>query len=442
MAASARSAEIASSGTAGHAWKLPKRRCTSRANAAVPCVVSVNRATLQATDCWAIAGMRSDGRTHILPVQGSSMRTLTTCGTEEAQMLRTPPYRDADARWAAVQQRDRRADGSFVYAVETTGIFCRPSCASRVPHRRNVEFFEQIGHAEQSGYRPCKRCRPTAADDPRAKLERTLVRACRLLERDGGRPRSHEVAADVGLSSYYFQRSFKKHLGVSPQEYRRRVVAERAKTDLVEANSVTDAIYNAGYSSSSRFYDGPARELGMTARQARSGARDQTVRYAVRSCSLGRLLVAWTARGVCDVRFAHSDDEAVRGLSKRFPAASLARAQLPSWVDAVAELVERPDAPTEIPLDVRGTAFQERVWRELRLIRVGETKSYSEVARDIGAPTASRAVARACATNGLAVVVPCHRVVRSDGAVSGYRWGVDRKKELLQREARTRRPPR
>jgi AraC family transcriptional regulator of adaptative response/methylated-DNA-[protein]-cysteine methyltransferase len=368
------------------------------------------------------------------------MGTLTTRGTEEARMARAATFRDDGARWDAVRRRDHAADGSFVYAVRTTGIFCRPSCASRVPHRRNVEFFERMDQAVKTGYRPCERCRPTEAD-PRQKLERTLIRACRLLERDGGRARSDEVAADVGLSTYYFPRFFKKHLGVSPQAYRRRLLAERAKSELMDADSVTSAIYSAGYSSSSRFYEGPAHELGMTARQARAGGSGQTVHYALRPCSLGRLLVAWTDRGVCDVRFAHSDDEAVRGLFERFSGAVLALKQLPAWVDAVTDLVERPRGAVEIPLDVRGPAFQQRVWRELRRIGVGETRSYSEVARAIGAPTASRAVARACGANPVAVVVPCHRVVRSDGAVSGYRWGVERKEELLRRETRTRRPP-
>jgi AraC family transcriptional regulator of adaptative response/methylated-DNA-[protein]-cysteine methyltransferase len=363
----------------------------------------------------------------------------------DAASLRRPyPLADevtmkSSTRWDAVRQRDRTADGSFVYAVKTTGVFCRPSCASRVPLRRNVEFFERQEQAAKAGYRPCKRCRPTKAD-PRRERNRILVTACRLLEAKEGVARNDEVAAAVGLSPYYFQRFFKSRLGVSPQQYRRRVLAERAKAELIDAESVTQAVFAAGYSSSSRFYEGPGRELGMPARETRTGATGHAIRYAVRACSLGQLLVAWTDRGACDIRLGDSAEQVTRALSKRFPGAVLARTGLPVWIEAVAELVERPHS-ADIPLDIRGTAFQQRVWQELRRIPMGETRSYSDVARALGTPGASRAVARACATNPLAVVVPCHRVVRSDGDLSGYRWGRDRKEELLRREASGSRPP-
>jgi AraC family transcriptional regulator of adaptative response/methylated-DNA-[protein]-cysteine methyltransferase len=268
-----------------------------------------------------------------------------------------------------------------------------------------------------------------------------VVRACRLLAQPNKRAQSDEVAAQVGLSPYYFQRLFKKHTGITPQEYRRRALAERAKEELSQARSVTEAVFAAGYSSSSRFYDGPARELGMKAREARSGARDREVRYAVRASTLGRVLVAWTDEGVCDVSFGDDDAEVREALAERFPRAIVAEADLPPWVDAVIDLVERggdAKGAARIPTDIRGTAFQERVWRELRRIPRGETRTYSEVAQAIGAPQAVRAVAQACATNRVAVVVPCHRVVRSDGDVASYRWGRPRKEELLRREGAKR----
>jgi len=343
---------------------------------------------------------------------------------------------DTDRRWEAVARRDGAADGTFVYAVTTTGVFCRPSCRSRRPLRRHVEFYLDGGAAERAGYRACKRCRPTEAD-PRSRLDGLLTQACRLLETPEGIARSDEIAAEVGLSTYYFQRAFKRRMGVTPQEYRRRVLAERAKRELADAGSVTEAVYAAGYSSSSRFYEGAGRELGMPARDARSGAAGRPVQYAVRACSLGRLLVAWTERGVCDVRFGDSDGSLTEALVQRLPGALLARGAVPSWVDDVLGLVERPRA-AEIPLDIQGTAFQERVWQELRRIPRGETRTYADVARAVGAPDAARAVARACAANPAAVVIPCHRVIRSDGDASGYRWGTERKKELLRRERRSR----
>jgi AraC family transcriptional regulator of adaptative response/methylated-DNA-[protein]-cysteine methyltransferase len=343
---------------------------------------------------------------------------------------------DDEARWTAVTRRDRRADGAFVYAVQTTGVFCRPSCASRPALRKNVRFFDRPVDAERAGFRACKRCRPTQ-DDPRDLAARRMVKACRLLE-EGELTRTDQLARAIGMSAFHFQRAFKKHVGVTPQAYRRRVVAERAKDAVVRAPTVTRAIYDAGYASSSRFYEGAGAELGMTPLRARAGGDGEQVRYVVRRCSLGALLVAWTDRGACDVRFGASDREVTAAIRARFPAARLERATVPPWVDAIVDAVERPRArsiPLDMPLDIRGTAFQERVWRELRRIPPGETRSYGEVAESIGAPRAVRAVAGACAANRVAVVIPCHRVVRADGSVSGYRWGPERKRELLRREA-------
>jgi AraC family transcriptional regulator of adaptative response/methylated-DNA-[protein]-cysteine methyltransferase len=344
---------------------------------------------------------------------------------ESANILPVTPFERDDDRWRALVDRASRADGAFVYAVKTTGVFCKPSCASRRPLRANVEFFARPEDAERSGYRACLRCKPTES----APLARILVRACRALEADGI-VRSEDIARAVGLSAFHFQRVFKKHMGVTPQEYRRRVIAERAKDELSSAQSVTEAALAAGYGSSSRFYDGAARELGMAARDVRGAVVD--VRFTVRACSLGRVLVAWTERGACDVAFGDSDDEVVGELRARFPSAELARARVPAWVDAIVAIVDAREDRRDIPLDIRGTAFQERVWRELRKIPRGETRTYAEVAREIGG--SARAVGGACASNRLAVVVPCHRVVRADGEITGYRWGTERKRALLRRE--------
>jgi AraC family transcriptional regulator of adaptative response/methylated-DNA-[protein]-cysteine methyltransferase len=250
---------------------------------------------------------------------------------------------------------------------------------------------------------------------------------------------TREVAQAVGLSDSYFQRCFKKHLGVTPQQYRRRIVAERARDGISEAASVTQSIYEAGYSASSRFYDGVGRELGMQPSIARAGGVGERITYVVARCSLGRILIAWTARGVCEVAFADSEAELVVRLQRHFPRAALEASNEAEWARAVIASVEM-SSPVDVPLDIRGTAFQERVWRQLRSIPAGQTRTYSEIAEALGEPAAARAVARACACNKLAVVVPCHRVVRKDGSLSGYRWGVERKRELLQREAAVEKP--
>jgi AraC family transcriptional regulator of adaptative response/methylated-DNA-[protein]-cysteine methyltransferase len=340
------------------------------------------------------------------------------------------PYAREDDRWAAVVARDRAADGAFVCAVVTTGIYCRPSCASRRPLRENVRFFDRPEDAARAGFRPCLRCGP-GADSGEARTAR-IVRACRLLEGED-RLETRELARKLGIDVFRLQREFRREVGVAPQAYRRRVLAERARDGLRRAPDVSTAIYGAGYSSSSRFYDGLGRELGMAPRQARAGGAGARVRFALRRSSLGVLVVAWTERGVCDVQFADSDAAAARSLRERWPAAELEGRAAPAWVDEVVELVERPRR-SGIPLDIQGTAFQARVWEALRRIPLGETRSYAEVAADLGAPTAARAVARACATNPVAVLVPCHRVVRGSGALAGYRWGEARKRELLRRE--------
>jgi len=334
-----------------------------------------------------------------------------------------------DPRWDALVERRRSPAVPFVYGVSTTGVFCLPWCASRRPRRENVEFFETSSAAERAGYRACKRCRPTEDGADGLRLEE----ACRLLSVSAAAT-SAAVAAQVGLSPFYFQRFFKRKLGVTPGAYRRRVLAERAKAALPGSGSVSEAIYAGGYAASSGFYSQAGRELGMPPSAARAGAPDQAVAYVVRRCSLGRVLVAFTERGVCDVAFGDSEAELSERLRERYPRARLVRTEAPVWVDEVVKLVEQPE-PSSIPLDIQGTAFQERVWQELRRIPVGETRSYTELARAVGDPKAVRAVAQACAANRVAVLIPCHRVVRSDGALSGYRWGAKRKAALLEREA-------
>lgn len=333
-------------------------------------------------------------------------------------------------RWNAVRQRDARADGTFWFAVKTTGIFCKPSCRSRAPLPKNVELFATPAGAVAAGYRACKKCRPTTPEPDEA----LVVRACRLLEVDR-RASNETIAHTLGISASYLQRRFKARVGVTPQAYRRRVLAERAKHALPGATTVTAAVYDGGYGASSRFYEGAARELGMAPSKARAGAPGESVRFATRRSPLGWLLVAWTARGVCDVRLGGSRDEVADTLRARFPGAVLQPRGAPAWVEDALRSSERP-ASTDLPLDIQGTAFQQRVWAELRRIPPGQTRSYAEIANALGAPAAARAVAGACAANVLAIVIPCHRVVRGDGDLAGYRWGRERKRALLEREAK------
>jgi AraC family transcriptional regulator of adaptative response/methylated-DNA-[protein]-cysteine methyltransferase len=342
-------------------------------------------------------------------------------------------YATPDLRWKAIVDRNFAADGAFVYAVKTTGVCCRPSCSSRKPLQKNVAYFDTCPAAIKAGYRPCRRCRPLISDG-RPEVVR-LIDACRLLESDKSSTDCQTVAARVGLSPQYFQRFFKKHLGITPREYRRRVMAERSKQRLSHAGSVSDAVFGAGYSSSSRFYEGPALELGMKPSAARDGAPDQLIRYSVQSCSLGKLMIAWTEVGVCEIQFADQESDFVAALVGRFHKARVERVATHPWVDSVMRVINRPQSH-EIPLDIQGTAFQQRVWSELRRIPPGATKSYAELAQAIGAPKSARAVGSAVAANRLAVVVPCHRVVRGDGSASGFRWGVERKKSLLAQEAK------
>ncbi len=343
-------------------------------------------------------------------------------------LARTDP--EAEERWQAVLTRSPLAEGRFVYAVRSTGVFCRPTCPSRRPLRANVEFFATPASAAQAGYRACLRCQPEQGAESSSAA--TLRAACHKLSAEGA-VRAADVARELGFSAAYFNRFFKKHLGVTPQQYRRRVLAARGRKALDRADSVTASIYEAGYSSSSRFYEHAAAELGMKPSRALRGAPGEHIEYTTSKCSLGWVCIAWTAKGVCDVSLGVELAALVKQLRTRFSGATIELRASGAWADAIVRGVDRA-VPVSVPLDIRGTAFQERVWRALRRIPIGATKSYAQIARELGAPKAARAVAAACAGNSLAVVVPCHRVVRSDGSLSGYRWGVERKRKLLSVE--------
>jgi len=339
------------------------------------------------------------------------------------------------SRWSAVERRDRAADGTFVYSVRTTGVYCRPCCAARLPRRENVMFHETCAEAERAGFRPCKRCRPNAP--ARAETHATVIaRACRLIEQAEEPPTLDALAQAAGMSRFHFHRVFKAVTGVTPKAYVAGDRAKRVREELASRDTVTQAIYGAGFNSNGRFYAAAPGLLGMTPTQFRSGGNGNVIRFAVGQCSLGAILVAATDKGVCAIEFGDDADALVRGLQDRFPKAQLLGGDhdFDQLVAKVVGFVEAPAQGLDLPLDIRGTAFQQRVWKAIRAIPVGATASYRDLAKRLGAPKAVRAVAQACAANGIAVAIPCHRVVRTDGSTSGYRWGVARKRALLTRE--------
>jgi AraC family transcriptional regulator of adaptative response/methylated-DNA-[protein]-cysteine methyltransferase len=331
--------------------------------------------------------------------------------------------------------RDASADGSFVYAVKTTGIYCSPSCPSRRPARANVVFFATSAEASLAGFRACKRCHP---DGPgRAERDAQVIgRACALIESAEETPDLATLAAEAGLSASHFHRLFKVATGLTPKGYARAQRAKRMREELPGSATVTEAMYGAGYQSSGRFYGESGAVLGMRPARFKKGGVGETIRFAVGRCSLGDILVAASDKGVCAIFLGEEPDALVRALQDRFPRAELVGGDtaFERTVAQVVGLVEEPRAGLSLPLDIRGTAFQQRVWEALREIPVGTTASYAEVAGRIGRPEAVRAVAQACGANALAVAIPCHRVVRTDGSLSGYRWGVERKRRLLGRE--------
>jgi AraC family transcriptional regulator, regulatory protein of adaptative response / methylated-DNA-[protein]-cysteine methyltransferase len=339
----------------------------------------------------------------------------------------TESVRDEEA-WRAFERRDRSWDGRVIGAVKTTGIYCKPSCPARRPKREHVEFFTDASSARDAGYRACLRCRP----DDIGRDREAVAKAVRLIEQSEEAPNLTDLAAEVGYAQHHFQRIFTRDVGVSPAAYARALRVNRAKAALGENGSVTEAIYEAGYSGPSRFYADAKDRLGMTPSAWRDGGLGETIRYVVKDSPLGPLLVAATSKGICRLTF----DEDASVLKRRFPNATVLPddGTISAWADGALMAIEHPANTPELPIDVRGTAFQEAVWKELRRIPLGETRSYADIAAAVGQPQAVRAVGTANGSNPVAVLVPCHRVIRSDGSLGGYAGGLDRKRQLLQAE--------
>jgi AraC family transcriptional regulator, regulatory protein of adaptative response / methylated-DNA-[protein]-cysteine methyltransferase len=376
----------------------------------------------------------------------TGMATNAILSEEEAAMKATPnptseqtadqmPAQIKARRWQAVLDRDSALDGAFVFGVSSTGIFCRPSCPAKRPRRENVSFFDHAQQAERAGYRACLRCRPKAVDgNPQSALVRAM---CRYIEQHiEDRLTLSRLAKGFRLSPFHLQRTFKSMLGVSPKAYIDACRLRQVKQNLQAGHDVTTALYAAGYGSSSRLYERTATQLGMTPEKYRRGAVASVVRYTIASSPLGRMLIAATDKGICAIQFANSDQQLQQGLIREFPFAVRRRddAAMADWRESLACLIQGQKANSSLPLDIRATAFQRRVWECLQKIPRGETRSYSAVAKKIGMPKATRAVARACATNPVAIAIPCHRVVRQDGELGGYRWGIERKEQLLAME--------
>src|ERR1700686_1385580 len=340
-----------------------------------------------------------------------------------------------DARWNAVVAREAARDGEFVFAVSSTGLYCRPLCPPPRPRRENVQFFHRPEQAEQAGYRACLRCRPKSFN---GNTESDAAKAiCRFIEQHLDEPLTLDrLGKEFRQSPFHLQRRFKAVLGITPREYADSCRLRMFKRNLQAGNSVTRAMYDAGYGSSSRLYERTASQLGMTPDKYRRGAIAAAIRYTCADSPLGRMLIAATERGICAIQFARSDGELIEGLKREFPFATRKsdQAGLQSWVDSLLKHIRGKALDSSLPLDIRATAFQRRVWTYLHSIPFGATRSYSQVAQAIGQPSACRAVARACATNPVAIAIPCHRVVREDGTMGGYRWGLERKKALLEME--------
>ena len=342
---------------------------------------------------------------------------------------------ERDPRWAALVARDKSADGQFYYSVQSTGIYCRPSCPSRLANPKNVRFHATAAEAEAAGFRPCRRCEPNGASIAERQADKVAA-VCRLIEVAEEMPSLALLAEEAGLSAFHFHRVFKAVTGLTPKDYATAHQTRRVQDELTRSRTVTQAIYDAGFNSNSRFYEKSDQMLGMTPSRYRAGGVGARIRFALGECSLGSILVASSDKGICAILLGEDPDMLLRDLQDRFPRAKLigGDAGFEELIAKVVGFVEAPALGLDLPLDVRGTAFQQRVWQALREIPVGSTASYLDIARRIGAPKSVRAVARACGANALAVAIPCHRVVRSDGGLSGYRWGVERKRALLTRE--------
>jgi AraC family transcriptional regulator of adaptative response/methylated-DNA-[protein]-cysteine methyltransferase len=362
--------------------------------------------------------------------------------TDETMRGTRVPFASADARWEALLQRDPAADGRFVTAVTSTGIYCRPTCPARKPKRENVRFYATPAEADAAGFRACKRCRPEVAATGVGRHAAAVAEACRLIAEAEEIPSLDVLAQAAGMSRFHFHRVFKQATGLTPKAYATAQRAARLREGLGRSATVTEAIYDAGFNSSSRFYAKSTELLGMTPTVYRAGGAGTTIRFAVGQSSLGAILAAASDKGVCAILLGDDAEALVHTLQDSFPKADLigGDAEFEQWMAKIVGFVEAPGLGLDLPLDLRGTAFQQRVWRALSEIPVGTTVSYADIARSIGQPKAVRAVAGACAANRLAVAIPCHRVVRSDGNLSGYRWGVERKRVLLAREASGRQP--
>jgi AraC family transcriptional regulator of adaptative response/methylated-DNA-[protein]-cysteine methyltransferase len=343
-------------------------------------------------------------------------------------------YRDDRLRWTAVCGRDRAADGAFCYSVSSTGVYCKPSCPSRLPRRENVVFHATPAAAERAGFRACKRCRPGDGkwQDRHARI---VADACRSIDIADHEPNLESLARAAGMSRFHFHRVFKQLVGVTPKAYATARKAARVRAELRQGGSVTKALYDAGYATSGRFYETSQDILGMTPVTFKGGGAGTEIRFAVKTCSLGHVIVAATPKGICSISLAADPHQLVRELRRDFPQARIAEDPcFDSVVAAVVDLVDAVTPELRLPLDVRGTSFQHRVWEALRAIPYGRTVTYGELAAAIGMPTASRAVARACASNPAAIAIPCHRVVSQGRGIGGYRWGVERKRTLIDRE--------
>lgn len=350
--------------------------------------------------------------------------------------ISTPPSVADDPRWARIVARDKTADGQFWYSVSTTGVYCRPSCPSRTANPENVQLHDSLESAKATGFRSCKRCNPDGVS-VRSQNAALVAKACQMIAQSEEPLSLTELAEAVDLSASYFHRMFKAVTGVTPKDYAAAHRATKVRHGLASGSTVTEAIYGAGFNSSGRFYENSTDILGMTPSHYRAGGADEEIKFAVGQASLGTILVASTEKGVAAILLGDDPNELVHDLQDRFPKAHLVGAdrEYEALVAQVVGFVEAPRIGLDLPLDVRGTAFEQRVWKALQEIPAGTTVSYADVARRIGAPQSIRAVARACAANKLAVAIPCHRVVRSDGSPSGYAWGVDRKCALIDREA-------
>lgn len=356
--------------------------------------------------------------------------------------ISAPALADDERMWAAIVSRDRTCDGQFFYSVATTGIYCRPTCTARRPLRHHVQFHPTPAAAERQGFRACKRCKPNEMTAPEP-ADLKLTRACRLIEASDTAPKLTDLANAVGLSPHHFHRIFTAHIGVTPKAYAEAERQRRIRANLQQENgTVTDAIFSSGFNSNSRFYSRATEFLGMTPKTYRKGGSETEIRYSIGTCSLGSILVAASPKGICALLLGDDPEELTEDLNKRFPRAKLIGGDkgFEATVAKAIDFVERPTAKHDLPLDIQGTAFQHKVWNALRRIPPGATASYTEIAQRIGHPKAVRAVGHACAANPIAIAIPCHRVLRSDGSLSGFRWGTDRKRTLLLRESKALKP--